>query len=291
MDFMFNHNDLPLHSSLPAIKLRLLTPKLPGQDTLHLSKLSWKAQANRKVFHIECDSRYSAEIKRLTQFAKEHNLVKEMWGKHAHVSKVVDKDLSPSEIRRLMRVSQVHTNYQCSMLLEDLVGIMDLNASADRYQSSTLAPLRFSLQLVLLCFVQLSDGHRLFAEVHQADEVMGKVQAVIPNTPKAEQMILVMNKNFPAYVGNVLRDQGLPDNFLMDLLKHSCCPTVVSKMLSCMWDADAGVLTTLRELDNNKHLEELEKAAWFRDAFEDLGPAAKGGPKCPTPPPKNTVQS
>ena len=184
-----------------------------------------------------------------------------MWGKHAHVSKVMDKDSSPSEIRRLMRVSQVHTNYQCPMLLEDLVGITDLNASADLYQSSTSAPLLFSPRSVLLRFVQLSDGHRLFAEVHQADEVMGKVQAVIPNTPKAEQMILVMNKNFPAYVGNVLRDQGLPDNFLMDLLKHSCCPTVVSKMLSCMWDADAGVLTTLRELDNNKHLEELEKAA------------------------------
>jgi hypothetical protein len=35
---------------------------------------------------------------------------------------------------------------------------------------------------------------------------MGKVQAVVPNTPEAEQMMLMMNKNFPAYVGNVLRD-------------------------------------------------------------------------------------
>jgi hypothetical protein len=99
MNFMFDHNDLPLHSSLPAIELCLLTPKLPGQVTSHFSKLSWKAQAYRKVFHTKCDSRYSAEIKRLTQFKKEHNLVKEMWGKHAHVSKVVDKDSSPSEIR------------------------------------------------------------------------------------------------------------------------------------------------------------------------------------------------
>jgi hypothetical protein len=177
-------------------------PKTPWTGHLHFSKLSWKAQANRKVFHVECNSRYSVEIKRLTQFAKEHNLVKDMWRKHAHISKVVDKDSTPSEIRRLMRVSQVHTNYQCSMLLEDLVGIMDLNASAKIYQSSMSGPLQFSLQLVLLCFVQLNNGHRLFAEVHQANEVMGKVQPVIPNTPEAEQMILMTNKNFQAYICN-----------------------------------------------------------------------------------------
>jgi hypothetical protein len=57
-------------------------------------------------------------------------------------------------------------------------------------------------------------------------------------------------------------------------------------MTSCTWDLDSGVLTTQRETDKNKHLEELEKAAWFKDAFEDLGPAAKGGPKRPTPLPK-----
>jgi hypothetical protein len=228
LDYMFDLNDLPTHSTLLAIELRLVNPKLPGQDTLHFNKLSWKAQANRKVFHIECDSCYLAEIKHLTQFGKEHNIVKEMWGKHAHISEVVDKDSTPSEIKRLMRVSQIHTNYQCSMLLEDLVGITDLNASADLYQASMMTPLHFSLQQVLLRFVQLSDGHRLFAEVHQSNEVMGQVQAVIPNTPEAEQMVLMMNENFPAYIGNALRDQGLPDDFLLELLKRSCCPTLVS---------------------------------------------------------------
>jgi hypothetical protein len=42
---------------------------------------------------------------------------------------------------------------------------------------------------------------------------MGLVQAVIPNTPKAERMILMMNKNVPVYVGNVLKDQGIPEPF------------------------------------------------------------------------------
>ena len=53
-----------------------------------------------------------------------------MWGKHAHVSEVVDTDSSLSEIKHLARVVQIHCNYQCSMLLEDVVGIMDLDGEA-----------------------------------------------------------------------------------------------------------------------------------------------------------------
>ncbi len=285
-DFLFDFNDLPANSSLPAIELRLQNPKLPGRDTSHFKKLSWKAQVNRKAYHVECDSCYSVEIKRLTQLAKESNIVKEMWGKHAHVSEVVDKDSTPSKIKRLSQVSQVHCNYQCSMLLEDLVGITDLNAAANLYQNGVPTPLRFSLRQVLLHFVKLGNGHRLFAEVHQSNEVMGRVQAVIPNTPEAEQMVLMMNKNLPAYIGNALRDQGLPEVFLMDLLKQSCCSTLFTEMGTCLWDPETSILTAQRETNKNQHLEELKKAAWFKDAFEDLRLDKKGGPKQPAPPPE-----
>ena len=91
--------------------------------------------------------------------------------------------------------------------------------------------------MVLLRFVQLSNGHKLFAKIHQLKEPMGRVQAVIPNTPEAEKMILMMNKNFPAYVGNALKDQGLPEEFLMDLLKRSCWQTMMSKVHLCGWDS------------------------------------------------------
>ena len=130
-DFHFDVNNLPKNSKLPAIELCQQNLKLPGQDTSHYNKLSWKAQASRKVFHVECDSCYSTEIKRLAQITKEANIVKSMWGKHAHISEVVDKDFSPIKIKRLMQVMQVHCNDQCSMLLKDIIGITDLNEAAD----------------------------------------------------------------------------------------------------------------------------------------------------------------
>jgi hypothetical protein len=97
-------------------------------------------------------------------------------------------------------------------------------------------------------------------------------------------MILMMNKNFPAYAGNILRDQGLPNSFLMELFRRSCCPTMISEMDSCTWDPDSGILTTAREANEKKDLEELKKASWYKDAFEDIGVTKRGIPK---PPPES----
>ncbi len=206
----------------------------------------------------------------MAQIAKEANIVKDIWGKNTHISKVVDKASTPSKIRRLSSVAQVHTNYQCLTILEDLVGITELNLLAELYQPGISTPLRFTLWLILLHFVQMGNGHCLFAKVHQSNEVMGRVQAVIPNTQEAKQMVIMMNKNFPAYNGFSLRDQGLPESFLLELLKHFCCPTLVAEISSCMWDLNSGVLTTQRKSNKNQHLEELKKAAWFKSALRIL---------------------
>ena len=126
------------------------------------------------------------------------------------------------------------------MILEDIIGITNLDATAPIFDEESNQFLgNVSLLQVLLSYLQLSDGHQLIAEVHQSDEIMGPVQAVIPNTPEAERMILMMNKNVPSYVGNVLKDQGMPEAFLMELVRKSCCPTQLSEMANCTWDSDS----------------------------------------------------
>jgi hypothetical protein len=73
--FYWDVEDLPTDSTLPAMVIRLQNPKLPGQDTSNYSKLSWRVQANWKVYHVECNRRYAANIKGLAQVAKEVNMV------------------------------------------------------------------------------------------------------------------------------------------------------------------------------------------------------------------------
>ncbi len=143
-----------------------MNPKTPGQDTSKYNKLSWRVQANRKVLHVECDKRFSADIKCLAQIAKDYKLVSEMWGKHTHISEVVDKDSTPSEIKRLARVAQVHCNYQCAMVLEDVIGVTNLNGHAELYQEGMNTPLSFTLRKLLLQYLCLSDGGQLLAEIH-----------------------------------------------------------------------------------------------------------------------------
>jgi hypothetical protein len=286
-DFFWSMEDLPSNSILPALELCLQNPKLPGQDMSHFSKMSWRAQANRKAFHLECNRRLAANIKKLTQLAKESNLVTQMWGKHTHISKVVDKDSTSSEIKRLIKVAQLHTNYQCSMLLEDIIGITNLDATAPIFKEVSNKFLgNLSLRQVLLCYLWLSDGHQLIAEVHQSDEIMGPVQGVIPNTPEAKRMILMMNKNVPSYIGNVLKDQEMPEPFSIELVRASCCPTQVSEMANCSWDLDTGTLTTHQEEAEEKNYVILEMASWFKNAFADLGSAVDGKSKKPALPPE-----
>jgi hypothetical protein len=72
------------------------------------------------------------------------------------------------------------------MMLEDITGIVYLNGTAAVKDDTTRNVIRVvSLRTLLLHHLHLSDGHQLIPEIHQANEVMGPVQAVIPNTPEA----------------------------------------------------------------------------------------------------------
>ncbi len=252
-EFNWDTGDLPKNSTLPAMEIFLQNPKLPGQDTSNYNKLSWRVQANHKVYHVECHRRFATDIKWLTQVSKEAGFVTKMWGKHAHVSEVVDKSSTPSEIKRLIKVSQRRTSYQCSMLLEDVQGITNVDVPVEIHQEGTNICLGcISLRQAMLKYIRLSDGHQLIAEVHQASTLVGPVHIVIPNTPEAKRMVIMMNKNFPVYIGNVLKDQGLPEAFLFKLVKQSCCPVMASEINQCTWDSETGTLTTRQDAKSSK---------------------------------------
>ena len=108
-----------------------------------------------------------------------------MWCKKVHVSKVVGKDTLAVEIKRLINVSQKHTNFHSSMTAEELVGIIDFDATETVYSVSdpTKAVATMSLRHVLYKYVKMDDGHSLIAEAHQRVH-MGPVDIVIPNTPE-----------------------------------------------------------------------------------------------------------
>ena len=111
-------------------------PKLPGQDTSQFNNWPWKIQENRKVLHFEVDKGGTKFIEKLIEVAKEKKYFEEMLGKQVHVSKVVVKNTSAVEIKRLINVSQKHTKIHSSMTAEELVGIIDFDATETVYSVS-----------------------------------------------------------------------------------------------------------------------------------------------------------
>ncbi len=59
---------------------------------------------------------------------------------------------------------------------------------------------------------------------------------------------------------------------------------MISKMALCTWDPDSGTLTTACKAEEKKNLAELEKASWYKNAFEDIGTVKQSNPE---PPPES----
>ncbi len=67
------------------------------------------------------------------------------------------------------------------------------------------------------------------------------------------------------------------------------CVATAYLYLGIHWDPDSGTLTTKQDAETAKNEEDLEKALWFKDAFADLGIAAKGGALEKQAPPPETL--
>ena len=82
-----------------------------------------------------------------------------MRGKKLHVSKVVGKDTSEVEIKRLIHVSQKHTHFHSSMTAEELVGVIDFDATETFYSVSdpTKSVATMSLRHVLYKYLKMDN--------------------------------------------------------------------------------------------------------------------------------------
>ena len=56
---------------------------------------------------------------------------------------------------------------------------------------------------------------------------MGSIDILIPNTPEAETMVAMMNKQLPAYLTFYLDDLGMDKDFIRKLLTRAYCPALM----------------------------------------------------------------
>ncbi len=198
--------DVPIGETLPEINLKIQNAKLKGQDVSTFNKLSNRAQFARKNWHAKVTSKYAAGMKELVQYAKETRCVAQLWAEHAHLSKIANQRSTAHEAKRQVDVAQAHTNYQVSMMGKELRGVICLDEPTNIIQVVTgKKNSSLTLRFVLFNYLKMKDGHSMIA--HQECLQM-PTYIVIPNTPKAERMILMMNKNLLAFLWRMLQEHG-----------------------------------------------------------------------------------
>ncbi len=100
----------------------------------------------------------------------------------------------------------------------------------------------------------------MIAKVHQ-EGIMMPTYVVIPNTPEVKRMLLMMNKNLPAFLYHMLLEQGLPEEFIKDLLARTCEASMLGEMHNCQWDKETCTLTTANEARHEKEVKAFKNAS------------------------------
>jgi hypothetical protein len=259
-DFLMDM-DVAIGETIPDMTLRVVQAKLKGEYILTFNKLNNRAQFARKTWHLKVASKYATKMKGLVQMAKDYGCFEHYWGVHAHISEVTVITSTASKAKCQVETAQKHVNYEVSMTAEELVGVIDLDhLTAIVHPISGKEVACYSLRHILLNFIKMSDGCAAIAEAHQQDMSM-PMHLVVPNTPEAERLTGMMNKNLPAFLFHTLKEQGLPDEFIDKLLQKSCEATMLADMHCCKWDAVNQALTTEEDIAQAEKTKAFEGAA------------------------------
>ncbi len=257
----------PDADNLPKMTLRLQQAKLQGVDTSSFNKLKFYAQMACRSWHLEVATRHAAKMKNLVQYAKEHGFVERLWGRHAHLSKVTNQQSMSREARKQVKVAQSHTNYQVSMVGDELAAIINVDTTADILHPATRECFKtYLLCQILMYFIKMGDSCQAIAEVHQKG-IQHPTHVVIPNTKDAEAILGMMNRNLPAYLCYTLQEQGFPDDFIKALLERSCKAATVAESFNYQWDKATKTLTSEKDKKANDALKAFKNAAWYKDEF------------------------
>ena len=92
---------------------------------------------------------------------------------------------------------------------------------------------------------------------------------VIPNTPEAETLLLMMKKNIGAFLHFHLKELGLEGLFITYLLRASVDPSHLHEIPKCSWEEKGRILTTPEDEKEEKR-RNMENAAWYKDDFAAL---------------------
>ena len=82
------------------------------------------------MLSLEIDDEEAARVEPLIEYMIKNGMHLRVLGRWVHITKPVDWGLPKGDVEHLVKVSQSHTNYHCSMACSELFGMTDLSGAA-----------------------------------------------------------------------------------------------------------------------------------------------------------------
>jgi hypothetical protein len=213
------------HAPLPNINIRRGVPKLPGQPRSSFRNYSRDMQEAQQAHLVEWDIKAIPFLRVLISYIIDKKLAVRIWGRHTHITEMVDWDSPKGDVRRFIRMLQDHTNYNMSLISVQVKGIINLKALAEVMcpESGNVIGC-LSLRQTLLKYLKLPDGNPMCAELHQC-RLQGPVDMVIPKTHRllnavSRYSISSRWASYTTYIPNLVPQSSSLSPFSADRLRQ-----------------------------------------------------------------------
>ncbi len=256
---------------IPHFTLRLNVPRLPAKTKLTYNKgYNHYKEHGKKAFHFKVAKEDINYFKYLSAHAHRMKLEAKYFGKFAKFTGTLGNNAPLSDCTRLRRCIQGHLNYHLSLTSITLNGINMLDAfeflcNAANGKSIVQLTLRDVLYRITLenkapLFLQLSQGPS------------GKVDAIIPNTAKAELLAERMNVQIAAWCHFYWKDSNPEaERFYRKLSDRAFSQVLLHELCDCTWDSKLKAVTSPSTQLEMSAVAEFKQQDWVKLLSQDSG--------------------
>jgi len=256
------------HRDIPTFSLRLNVPRLPEKKSAKDNKAyDHIREQGKKAFHLEVAKSDLAFFSFLANHAHRMGLDSKYFGKFAKLTATLGKDAPLSDCARLRRCIQGHLNFHLSSTSITINGIDDLDAAESvRNPTTGMVIAKLSLRDMLYKII-LSNKSPLFLQLSQ--RASGEVDAVIPNTPEAENLAERINVQVAAWCHFYWKDTNKGgERFFKKLSERAFNSHLIHEISDCTWDAKEQVVTSPRSLSEMSAVYEFESLDWVQNIVQ-----------------------
>ena len=256
------------NQDIPKFSIKLNVPRLPKKKSAKDNKAyDHIREQGKKAFHLEVAKPDLAFFTFLANHAHRMGLDAKYFGKFAKLTATLGKDAPLSDCACLRRCIQGHLNFHLSSTSITINGIDDLDASEIIRNPTTGSKIaRVSLR-DMLYKIHLANKSLLFLQLSQRPS--REVDAVIPNTPEAENLAERINVQVAAWCHFYWKDTNKGgERFFKKLSERAFNCHLIHEISECTWDAKEQEVTSPRSLSEMSALYEFESLDWVQNIVQ-----------------------